>query len=114
MNILCEYDWPGNVRELENLVERLVATVDSPTLFEVHIPIEYHFRGSDYQSSEETEGDLLRKACETFERNFILKGLEKAHWNRSLAANRLGLPLSTLKYKLHKLSLYELLSEQER
>lgn len=111
LKILCEYDWPGNIRELEHLVERLVAISDGPNILEGHIPIEYYFRGSDFQTIEEAEGDLLRKASETFERNFILKVMEKANWNRRLAAERLGLPLSTLKYKLSKLDLYELLCE---
>ncbi|MBI2875879.1 MAG: sigma-54-dependent Fis family transcriptional regulator, partial [Candidatus Tectomicrobia bacterium] len=120
LKILCEYDWPGNIRELENLVERLVATVDGATIFEGHIPIEYYFPGSGGPTSPEAEESLsskgfplLREACEAFERNFILKVLEKTHWNRTQAAERLGLPLSTLKYKLSKLGLYEFLGEQE-
>src|SRR5512132_3106579 len=31
MKALYEYSWPGNVRELENVIERLVVTVQAPT-----------------------------------------------------------------------------------
>jgi two-component system response regulator HydG len=30
MKAFCEYSWPGNVRELENVIERLVVTVQGP------------------------------------------------------------------------------------
>lgn len=35
---LTEYHWPGNVRELENLIERLVLTVDSVIIYPSHLP----------------------------------------------------------------------------
>lgn len=35
---LTEYHWPGNVRELENLIERLVLTVDSIIIYPSHLP----------------------------------------------------------------------------
>jgi DNA-binding NtrC family response regulator len=57
--------------------------------------------------------DLLRRACDTFERNFILKALERAKWSRKEAAKNLGLPLSTFKYKLVKLNIYDFLNEKK-
>ena len=40
MKALVEYSWPGNVRELENVIERLIVTVQG-TLIEVeHLPSE--------------------------------------------------------------------------
>ena len=32
MKALTEYSWPGNVRELENVIERLVVTIQHPTI----------------------------------------------------------------------------------
>lgn len=49
-------------------------------------------------------GDSLREACSKFEIYFILKALKKAQWDRRKASQALGLPLSTLKYKLSKRS----------
>jgi len=38
---LEQYDWPGNVRQLENLIERMVITVQDPIIDVVHLPVEY-------------------------------------------------------------------------
>ncbi len=32
MKRMCEYSWPGNVRELENVIERIVVTVQRPII----------------------------------------------------------------------------------
>jgi DNA-binding NtrC family response regulator len=113
LRILFSFHWPGNVRELENLIERLVATIEGDTINESHIPIEYYF--SDLESNRDGSmgEDFLRKACDTFERNFILKALERAKWSRKEAAKNLGLPLSTFKYKLAKLNIYDFLHEKK-
>ena len=39
----------------------------------------------------------------TFERNFILRALERNGWNVTATARALGIPLSTLKFKMDKL-----------
>ena len=40
MKALMEYSWPGNVRELENAIERLVVTVQGPTIELEHLSSE--------------------------------------------------------------------------
>ena len=47
--------------------------------------------------------DIFDEATDTFERNFILRALEKCRWNVTATAEYLGIPLSTLKYKMDKL-----------
>ncbi|VBB09697.1 pas fold-4 [Lucifera butyrica] len=37
-DFLTEYHWPGNVRELENIIERLIVTVDEATILPAHLP----------------------------------------------------------------------------
>lgn len=112
IDILCGYHWPGNIRELENLMERLVALSQDDMISEEDIPVEYYFPGIESLKLKVPEGDILTKACETFERNFILKALERAKWSRKQAAKDLGIPLSTLKYKLTKLNLYDILNKR--
>jgi DNA-binding NtrC family response regulator len=112
LRILYSYHWPGNVRELENLIERLVATIDGNIIGESHIPIEYYFPDLEFKEDGQIQEDFLKKACDTFERNFILKALERAKWNRKQAAKNLGLPLSTFKYKLTKLQIYDFLHDK--
>ena len=51
---------------------------------------------------------LFQEACDTFERNFILRALEKSDWNVTATARYLGIPLSTLKHKMARLDLRDL------
>ena len=57
----------------------------------------------------DTEGpsteNLLERALKTFERNFLIRALEKSDWNVTQTARALGLPLSTLKFKMDKLDI---------
>ena len=101
LKILMDQQWPGNVRELENLIERLVAVNDKTTLTDEDLPLEYHLARLDRRP--EGKADLLQAACDTFERNFILRALERTDWNVTAAARYLGVPLSTLKHKMGRL-----------
>ena len=106
LKILSTYWWPGNIRELENLIERLVAVTDKEWITDEDLPLEYHFAKLD---STPTSGEtLFQEACDTFERNFILRALEKSDWNVTATARYLGLPLSTLKHKMARLDLRDI------
>ena len=105
LKILMDQRWPGNIRELENLIERLVAVTDKTTLTEEDLPFEYHLARLDRRP--ESTAELLQAACDTFERNFILRALERQEWNVSAAARYLGVPLSTLKHKMGRLEVRE-------
>jgi DNA-binding NtrC family response regulator len=106
LDVLNAYWWPGNIRELENLIERLVAVSDKDWITDDDLPYEMHIAKLDSQS---TPGEnLLERAISTFERNFIVRALEKSAWNVTATARTLGLPLSTLKFKMDKLEIREL------
>jgi DNA-binding NtrC family response regulator len=98
--------WPGNIRELENLIERLVAVNDKGWIDDEDIPFEYHLE----QMTADALGQesLLQQAVNTFERNFILRSLEKCEWNVTATSRYLGIPLSTLKHKMGRLEVREL------
>jgi transcriptional regulator with PAS, ATPase and Fis domain len=106
MKMLRKYWWPGNIRELENLIERLVAVSDKDCVSEEDLPLEFHFAQLEPQGTR-TES-LFEDATNTFERNFILRALERNGWNVTETAGYLGIPLSTLKYKMDKLDVREL------
>jgi two-component system response regulator AtoC len=109
LKILSTYWWPGNVRELENLVERLVAVSDAGKewITEEDLPLEYHFARLD--TAEQVAGEsIYQEALDTFERNFLIKALERCDWNVSATARYLGLPLSTLKHKMARLDIRDL------
>src|SRR5688500_13910692 len=106
LRILSSYWWPGNIRELENLIERLVAVSDKEWITDEDLPFEFHFAQLDRVP---TRGESLsQEATNTFERNFILRALEKSAWNVTATARYLGIPLSTLKFKMDRLDIREL------
>jgi len=106
MAMLKKYWWPGNIRELENLIERLVAVSDKEYIAEEDLPLEFHF--AQLEPRERGDDSLFEEATNTFERNFLLRALEKCGWNVTGTAEYLGIPLSTLKYKMDKLDVRQL------
>jgi len=104
--MLQQYWWPGNIRELENLIERLVAVADKPFISEEDLPLEFHFAQLEPQGK--ASQSLFEDATNTFERNFILRALEKCGWNVTQTSEYLGVPLSTLKYKMDKLEVRQI------
>jgi DNA-binding NtrC family response regulator len=107
VDILSSYWWPGNIRELENLIERLVAVSDKDWITDEDLPYELHVAKLDTQDQATTE-NLLERALSTFERNFIVRALEKSSWNVTATSRALGIPLSTLKFKMDKLEIRQL------
>ena len=73
---------------------------------EEDLPLEFHFAQLEPRGSR-TE-NLFEDATNTFERNFILRALEKCGWNVTATAEYLGIPLSTLKYKMDKLDVRQI------
>jgi DNA-binding NtrC family response regulator len=107
LDILSSYWWPGNIRELENLIERLVAVSDKDWITDEDLPYELHVAKLDTQDQTAT-ANLLERALSTFERNFIVRALEKSSWNVTATSRALGIPLSTLKFKMDKLEIRQL------
>jgi len=106
MAMMKKYWWPGNIRELENLIERLVAVSDKEFISEEDLPLEFHF--AQLEPKGTATDSLFDNATNTFERNFILRALEKCGWNVTGTSEYLGIPLSTLKYKMDKLDVRQL------
>ena len=96
--VLLGYDWPGNVRELENIIERSVVLATGPVIFLRDLPLDLALPDAAGRSDE--QGLSLRAARDRFERQFILRVLERVEWNQSRAARLLGLHRNTLTAKL--------------
>jgi DNA-binding NtrC family response regulator len=104
LRMLGHYWWPGNIRELENLIERVVATCDGEWITDADLPLDFQVAELDHQEDEKS---LLDRALATFERNYIIRALEKQAWNITQTARYLGVPLSTLKFKIDRLDIRE-------
>lgn len=82
MDALCNYDWSGNVRELQNVLQRLLTFNDldfkGPSDLDFLGPAGIH-NAKDPNLVSELKGESLdfRKAVQKFEKNLILKALEK-------------------------------------
>jgi DNA-binding NtrC family response regulator len=111
LRMLSHYYWPGNIRELENLIERLVAVTNNEWITDEDLPFEFHVVELDRATTDES---LLDRALTTFERNFLIRALERNAWNVTHTARYLGVPLSTLKFKMERLEIRELARKLKR
>ena len=98
---LQEYSWPGNVRELQNVIERCVALVEGPSIQLEDLPVDLMFPDPAGRARP-AEALPLREACDQFERQIVLRVLQRVGGNQSEAARLLDLHRNTLKLKLAK------------
>ena len=56
----------------------------------------------------------LARVMEEFEKKFIISTMQKLDWSRKRTAEELGIPLSTLKFKMRKLGIYEIVPGRKR
>lgn len=109
VDLLMSYSWPGNVRELENLIERLTILSPHETLVLEDLP-EGMRRGDPSSSLREqvlNGSSPLSDAVDEFERQLILRALQKTGFNRTKAASLLGTTRRILRYRMEKLDINE-------
>ncbi|KJR48190.1 Response regulator of zinc sigma-54-dependent two-component system [Desulfosporosinus sp. I2] len=101
LDLLLNYNWPGNVRELENLVERVVVTVDSLEVLPMHLPD--YILHTDGSSAKVFIMDIcpLRNATDELERQLLNKALIKFQ-NTYKMADALEVNQSTIVRKMHR------------
>jgi len=105
ISTLTKYDWPGNVRELANCIERAAVISESKWIDVADLPQHILVEAATAQTSPETELNALAQQTEQFERKRILESLEQHRWNRTRAAEELGIKRTTLQYKIKKYGL---------
>jgi two-component system response regulator PilR (NtrC family) len=98
--LLKSYPFPGNVRELENTLERAITLCDG-----------CHITAADLQlrpvSASETTPSAggLEDHIEEIEKRAIRDALEKTRYNKTKAAELLGMSFRSLRYRIKKLNI---------
>jgi DNA-binding NtrC family response regulator len=98
---LKEYPWPGNVRELENVIERCVVLTEGPVVELNDLPLDVLLPDHrlDVRRAEHVP---LKQAAEQFERQVVLRIMERVKGNQSEAARILGIHRNSLKRMLER------------
>jgi DNA-binding NtrC family response regulator len=113
---LRSYAWPGNVRELQNTMERAAILSDGDSIDDVALqlpaarPVEGQIPAgavTDNFSWEGTLQDVTGRAIEHVERFKIEDALRNNKWNKTRAAEQLGVSYKTLLNKIRALGLQE-------
>jgi len=98
IEVLTGYDYPGNARELRNIVDRAAILGRGAELIQAeHLSLSGIQRRSDSRPTGEPQAEEARER--------ILAALQECKWNRRKAAQRLGMPYSTLRYRIDKLGI---------
>ncbi len=94
---MMRYSWPGNVRELENMVERLILTVDGPIIEVEDLPEAI----VEKRKTVHVEGKSLQAMLDAYEAEIIRSAYTK-HSSTPKLAKHLGISQPTAVRKVKK------------
>jgi len=94
---LLRYHWPGNVRELRNVLERAAILCEGGLISAEHLALRAVDKAPGAASTD----------LSTIERETVAQVLNECRWNKTRAANRLGLTRSQLYMRLEKYGIKE-------
>ncbi len=87
LKLFMEYHWPGNIRELRNTLEHICILCNNSVITYNDLPVDFEVSNGYAASSEINKNNSS---------GVILQALEKARWNKTRAAQLLGISRRTL------------------
>jgi two-component system response regulator PilR (NtrC family) len=109
LDALMQYHFPGNVRELENVLERAATLCSKQTIDTADLQLRPKAASPTEKSvaaaTTVTPGEPLGEALEDIERDAILRALEQTRYNKTKAAQLLGMTFRSLRYRIKKLGI---------
>ncbi|MGA1875691.1 MAG: sigma-54 interaction domain-containing protein [bacterium] len=106
---LMSYNWPGNIRELKNVIENALIIESRETIQLNSLP---HYLLAENRQKITPEHEFnLKIQLKTYERQLILKALNKANWVKTKASEFLGIDQRNLSYFIKK---HHILDPEER
>jgi two-component system, NtrC family, response regulator PilR len=106
LRALREYHFPGNVRELENILERAATLCANGVIDAGDLQLRPKVTASEVAiPNSVTAGEPLGDALEDIERDAIVRALEQTRYNKTKAAQLLGMTFRSLRYRIKKLGI---------
>ena len=111
VDALMAYELPGNVRELENTLERALALSDGDAIHAEDLQLRPCLLPAEATEArpappQHTLGQApLDSHVEELEKQAIRNALDKTRWNKTKAAELLGMSFRSLRYRIKKLGI---------
>jgi two-component system response regulator PilR (NtrC family) len=106
LNALKQYAFPGNVRELENILERAFALCEDNTITLDDLGSLNSTPGNtSTDAGARLPNENLEDYLSRIEHDILVEALEASRWNKTAAANMLGISFRSFRYRLSKLNI---------
>lgn len=110
LDALSKHPLPGNVRQLENILQRAFTMAENDTIKVDDLGLSVHSTPPASVTPSDTDilpacTSNLEQYLENIERKAITQALEATHWNKTAAAEMLGISFRALRYRCKKLDI---------
>ncbi len=110
LELLRRYHWPGNVRELQNEIQRMLVMSGGEGRLGPQLLSGRILGHAPMEQGEMPNRATLKQRVEAMEAGILSETLSRHRWNKSRAAEELGLSRVGLRAKLER---YRLIADQE-